>query len=152
MGIDRQVELSQEETDAFLGGHETGVLALARVDEPYAIPISYGYDSNVQRFYMRLVSAPESEKRQFLDSSPQVRIVVYDEEGETYRSVVAIGELEHIDPGELTVENIEQYGDAKRPLFESWAQPKRNLDIELYTLSPESLSGRLIEVDREAEA
>ena len=149
MATDRQTEMTASAIDEFLGREETGVLSLAREDAPYAIPISYGYDSDARRIYTRLVSTPESEKRQFLTSSPRARIVVYEEEGETYRSVIAIGTLERIDPAELTPETIEQYGRAKRPLFEIWAEPKADLNIELYTLEPESISGRRIEIDRD---
>lgn len=148
MAIDRRTEMTAEETDTFLGRHETGVLALARTDDPYAIPISYGYDGDRRQFFLRLVSTPESEKRQFLGSDPQARLVVYEEEDDVYRSVIAIGSLERIDPSELTVDQIEQYGEAKRPLFEIWPKQKGDLDIDLYRLSPDTLSGRLIEVDR----
>lgn len=151
MPIDRRTEMSGEETDTFLGSHETGVLALARTDAPYAIPISYGYDAGDREFYLRLVSTPESEKRQFLGSAPEARLVVYDELEDIYRSVIAIGTLERIDPGELTVEEIQQYGDARRPLFEIWPQQKGDLDIDLYRLAPETLSGRLIEIDRDTD-
>ena len=149
MAIDRRTEMTAEETDAFLGRHETGVLALARTDEPYAIPVSFGYDADVRQFYMRLVSTPESEKRRFLGSEPEARLVVYEEEDDVYQSVVAIGPLDRIDPSELTTEDIQQYGAAKRPLFEIWPQQKGDLDIDLYRLRPETLSGRVIEVDRE---
>jgi nitroimidazol reductase NimA-like FMN-containing flavoprotein (pyridoxamine 5'-phosphate oxidase superfamily) len=150
MPIDRRTEMSDEETATFLGRQETGVLALAREDAPYAIPISYGFDADAREFYMRLVSTPESEKRKFLASEPQARLVVYDEVDDVYRSVIAIGPLERIDPSELSVDEIQQYGEAKRPLFEIWPQQKGELDIELYRLQPESLSGRLIEIDRES--
>lgn len=149
MAIDRRTEMTAEETDAFLGRQETGVLALARTDEPYAIPVSFGYDADVRQFYVRLVSTPESEKRRFLGSEPEARLVVYEEEDDVYQSVVAIGPLDRIDPSELTTEDIKQYGTAKRPLFEIWPQQKGDLDIDLYRLRPETLSGRVIEVDRE---
>ncbi|MDR9381618.1 MAG: pyridoxamine 5'-phosphate oxidase family protein [Natronomonas sp.] len=149
MAIDRRTKMSPEETDAFLGSHETGVMSLARTDEPYAIPISYGYNASNGQFYTRLVSTPESEKRRFLDSNPDARVVVYEADGDTYRSVIATGTLVRIDPQELTVEDVQQYGDAKRPLFEIWPKQKGELDIELYRLDPETLSGRLIEISRE---
>lgn len=148
MAIDRRTEMSSEETDEFLGTHETGVLSLARSDEPYSIPISYGYDQSDRQFYMRLISTPQSEKRQFLDSAPDARLVVYDAADDTYRSVIATGVLERVDPDELTADDIRQYGDARRPLFEIWPQQKGDLDIELYRLVPESLSGRVIAVSR----
>ena len=40
MTLDQETQLSRDETDSILGRHETGVLSLAREDEPYAIPIS----------------------------------------------------------------------------------------------------------------
>lgn len=149
MAIDRRTEMSVEETDAFLGANETGVVSLAHGDDPYAIPISYGYDASDRSFYVRLVSTPDSEKRRYLASNPEARLVVYTTEGDTYRSVIAVGTLARIDPEELSVDDIQQYGSAKRPLFEIWPKPKGELDIELYRLDPETLSGRLVEIDRE---
>ena len=151
MSLAEETEMTDGEIDEFLGRRETGVLTLAREDEPYAIPISYGYNPTDRTFYLRLVSTPESEKRQFLGSSPHARLVVYDEAPEsTYLSVVATGTLTAIDPAELTVDRIEQYGAAKRPLFEIWGAEKSNLDIVLYELEPEELNGRRTDVDREA--
>lgn len=152
MVLDRQTEMTEGETDDFLSRHETGVLCLARASDPYAIPISYGYDTEQGRFFVRLVSTPESEKRRFLSSSPRARLVVYEEDEPVYRSVVAIGVLTEISREDLSVEHIEQYGQAKRPLFEIWGDMKRDLDIRLYELDPEKLSGRRIEIDRESEA
>jgi nitroimidazol reductase NimA-like FMN-containing flavoprotein (pyridoxamine 5'-phosphate oxidase superfamily) len=148
MTLDHQTELSAAETDAVLGRHETGVLALAEADEPYAIPISYGYDAEHRRFYLRLVSTPESEKRRFLSSSPRTRLVVYEEDDDTYRSVLAIGTLEAVGADDITVEHIVQYGDTKRPLFEMWGRTRDALDIELYQLDPEQLTGRRVDLDR----
>lgn len=148
MSLDTRTELSRSEVDTFLGRHETGVLSLARENEPYAIPISYGYDASDRVFYLRLVSTPESEKRAFLSSSPRARLVIYEEDGDVYHSVVTIGQLNEISLDELTVSDIEQYGEAKRPLFEVWTDGKRDLDIELYQLDPDELTGRRIEVER----
>ena len=149
MAIDTETDMTDEEIDDFLGRHETGVLSLARTDEPYAIPISYGYDGENREIYMRLVSTPESEKREFLSSSPDARLVVYDESDSTYRSVIATGTLDEIDPADLTPDQIAQYGEAKRPLFEIWAEGKKDLNIELYRLVPDTINGRRTEVDRD---
>ncbi|MXR19604.1 pyridoxamine 5'-phosphate oxidase family protein [Halobacterium bonnevillei] len=146
MALEKQTEMSQSETDALLGRHETGVLSLARDDDPYAIPISYGYDADERTFYLRLVSTPDSEKRKFLSSNPDARLVVYEEAEPTYRSVVVTGELVEVPRDAMTVEHIEQYGDAKRPLFEIWGDSKPELDIKLYELRTDSISGRHIEL------
>jgi len=151
MSLAHETVMSPEEIDAFLGERETGVLSLANGAEPYAIPISYGYNASARRFFMRLVSTPESEKRRFLSSSPEARLVVYDEtaDGTTYRSVVAKGPLEGIEPDSLSIEDVEQYGKARRPLFEIWGSGRDELDIRLYRLDPEELSGHRTEIDRE---
>ncbi|OVE83774.1 pyridoxamine 5'-phosphate oxidase family protein [Natronolimnobius baerhuensis] len=151
MAIDTETDMTDEEIDTFLGGHETGVLSLARTDDPYAIPISYGYDDENREIYMRLVSTPDSEKREFLNSTPDARLVVYDESDATYRSVIAVGTLEEINPADLTPDQIAQYGDAKRPLFEIWAEGKKDLDIELYRFVPDTLNGRRTEIDRSGD-
>jgi len=147
MTLAEQTELSEEGVDEVLGAHQTGVLALARGDDPYAIPVSYGYDATERRVYLRLVSTPDSEKRRFLTSSPKARFVVYGERDGTYRSVVVEGCLETVPREELTVERIEQYGTAERPLFEMWGETRHDLDVELYEFDPETLSGRRVERD-----
>ncbi|MBP1987023.1 pyridoxamine 5'-phosphate oxidase family protein [Halolamina salifodinae] len=150
MPLARETEMTREETNAFLGEKETGVLSLAEDDDPYAAPVSYGYDPERQAFYFRLVSTPESEKRRFLKPDTTARFVVYDgEQEESYRSVVAGGTLHEIDPESLSVEQIEQYGRAKRPLFEIWGEPKDDLDIRLYEFETTQLTGRRTEVERE---
>ncbi|OYR85090.1 hypothetical protein DJ71_08030, partial [Halorubrum sp. E3] len=46
---------------------------------------------------------------------------------------------------------IAQYGEARRPLFEIWADDKPDLDIELYRFEPETLTGRTVVVERDSE-
>lgn len=152
MALDQQTEMAPEEIEELLARKETGVLSLANADEPYAIPISYGYDPDAGRFYVRLVSTPESQKRAFLSSAPRARIVVYEEADPTYRSVVADGVLERVEPDEMDIEHVVQYGDTRRPLFEIWGQSKRDLDIGLYQLDVESIGGRTVELDRNRDA
>jgi nitroimidazol reductase NimA-like FMN-containing flavoprotein (pyridoxamine 5'-phosphate oxidase superfamily) len=151
MILDEETLLSDGEIDSFLGRHETGVIALAREETSYAVPISYGYDSEHRRFYLRLVSNPESEKREFLNSTPHTRLVVYEADDPLYTSVVATGTLSEISQDELTAEHIEQYGDAKRPLFEIWGDSLPALDVRLYRLDPDELSGRRARMERDGE-
>lgn len=149
MSLDQQTELSASEVDDFLGSHETGVLSLAHDDDPYAVPVSYGYAADERTLYLRLVSTPDSEKRAFLASSPEARLVVYENDADVYRSIIASGTLEEIPREELTAEHVEQYGEAGRPLFEIWGEEKPDLQIQLYRLRPDELSGRRVVVERE---
>jgi nitroimidazol reductase NimA-like FMN-containing flavoprotein (pyridoxamine 5'-phosphate oxidase superfamily) len=152
MLLDEETLLSDREIDSFLSRHETGVISLAREGQSYAIPISYGYNREHRRFYLRLVSNPESEKREFLQSTPHARLVVYEEDEPVYTSVVAAGTLSEISRDELTVEHIEQYGEAKRPLFEIWGDSLPALNVRLYRFDPDELSGRRAEMERDGGA
>jgi len=152
MLVDEETLLSEDEIDSFLGRHETGVISLAQEGKSYAVPISYGYDSSHRRFYLRLISNPESEKREFLKSTPHTRLVVYEEDDPVYTSVVATGTLSETRQDELTVEHIEQYGETKRPLFEIWGESLPALNIRLYRLDPDELSGRRAEMERDADS
>jgi nitroimidazol reductase NimA-like FMN-containing flavoprotein (pyridoxamine 5'-phosphate oxidase superfamily) len=152
MLLDEETLLSDREIDSFLSRHETGVISLAREGQSYAIPISYGYNREHRRFYLRLVSNPESEKREFLQSTPHARLVVYEEDEPVYTSVVAAGTLSEISRDELTVEHIEQYGEAKRPLFEIWGDSLPALNVRLYRFDPDELSGRRAEMERDGES
>jgi nitroimidazol reductase NimA-like FMN-containing flavoprotein (pyridoxamine 5'-phosphate oxidase superfamily) len=160
-----ETEMSADEIDDVLGRNETGVLSVAVDGEPYSIPISYGYDVSIRTFYLRLVATPDSKKQAFLDAEPTVSIVVYDEsdaerdaeetdqssagsgDRTTYRSVVASGPLVEVDPETLSVEEVEQYGETRRPLFEIWNQDRADLDIRLYEVVPAELSGRQTAVE-----
>lgn len=149
MSLAKETELPDEDIDDFLSRTETGVLSFARDGEPYSIPISYGYNLDAQTFYLRLVSRPGSSKREFLSKTPTARLVVYaaTNNESTYWSVVAAGPLVERDSVALSPDEIAQYGDARRPLFEIWGEGRDDLDIQLYELQPEELSGRRTDVD-----
>jgi nitroimidazol reductase NimA-like FMN-containing flavoprotein (pyridoxamine 5'-phosphate oxidase superfamily) len=150
MSLAEETKMSDAKIDDFLSRQESGVLSLARDCEPYAVPISYGYDPSERTLYMRLVSSPESDKRSYLESGPTARFVVYNEsdDGQIYWSVVAEGTLEEIEPDSLSVDQIEQYSESKRPLFEIWGAEKDDLTIQLFRFAPSELSGRKTVVER----
>lgn len=146
MGFEQQSDLSPADRDAFLGRHETGVLALASGDEPYAIPVSYGYDASDQQFYLQLVSTPDSEKRRFLDGEPRARLVVYDRQGAAYQSVVAVGTLQPVPRSALTAADIQGFSEARRPLIDVWGDAEGDVEVKLFRLDPADLSAREIRI------
>lgn len=129
------------EIDDYLADGGTGVLSLARGDDPYSIPVSFGYDGDARAFYLRLGFAGESTKRPFLEASSQARLVVYDE-GPEVRSVVAAGDLRRVPKAELTPDVVAHLSEARLPAFGLWEEEKADLEFEIYRLNPETLSGR----------
>lgn len=148
MGTNDGVEMSDAAVDGLLSRHGTGVIALASGDVPYAVPVSYGYDAETRELYLRLVATPESEKREFLGSDPDARIVVREERGDEHASVVGVGVLHRVDLDELTPPTVARYGETRRPLFEVWADETPDLDIRLYRFVPDRLTGRRVGGDR----
>ncbi len=139
--------MGDDRIEEFLTSRETGVLSLAYDDQPYSIPVSYGYAASDRRINLRLVSVEDSDKRRFLRTTPPARLVVYAANRITYRSVIVDGTLELIDPEEMTPADVAQYGRTKRPLFEMWNADRTDLDIELFRLEPTSISGRVIRLE-----
>lgn len=129
------------EIDDYLADGGTGVLSLARGDDPYSIPVSFGYDDAARAFYLRLGFGDAAAKRPFLEASSQARLVVYDGDPEV-RSVVAAGDLIRVPKGDLTPDVVAQLSEARLPAFDLWEEEKADLAFEIYRLDPETLSGR----------
>ena len=136
--------LRDEEIDDVLARHQTAVLSLSNEPEPYAIPVTYRFDPDARRFYFRLVFAPSSEKLQFIPDVPNARLVVYEESPPEFGSVIAVGQPEEIPRSEIDAEQVAQFGQTSRPLFEMWEDSKDKLDVRLFELDPDRLTGRQI--------
>ena len=138
----RPVEMSPAEVDSFVGVGGSGVLALARDDTPYAIPVSYGYEPGEERFFLRLGQADDSEKPNFVRSSAAARLVIYADRPTEARSVVAKGPLDELPREQLTPDLVETLSHAQLPRFELWTQPRADVGFTIYTLDVRELTGR----------
>lgn len=142
MSETRGVEMSPAEVDAFLAGGGTGVLSLARGDEPYATPVSYGYDRNLRSFFLRLGVEAATGKREFLESGGGARLVTYGPVEGGWTSVVAAGNLDPVDDEDLTVEVAEALRESELPLLAIWGDELEGVRFEIYRLAVEELTGR----------
>ena len=142
-----ETHLSDADIDRVLKENETGVLALARENHPYATPVSYGYDSEKRRLYLRFVAPAKSDKGRLLDSATEATLVVYASDGTWVSSVIARGQLEIIGPEELTEEEIINFGKAQKPRFDMWQEQLSELDIQLIRIEPTKLTGRRLPVE-----
>jgi nitroimidazol reductase NimA-like FMN-containing flavoprotein (pyridoxamine 5'-phosphate oxidase superfamily) len=143
----RSGSLTTTEIEAFLGDAGTGVLSVARDDEPYSFPVSYGFAGEDGAFYLRLGYDDDSTKAGFVDEPCPAQLVVYEEETDAsgsldIKSVVATGELVRIPKSDLTPTDVERLGQARTPEFEVWEQAKEDLDFTVNKLVPESVTGR----------
>lgn len=86
--------LSESEIRALLDRNVWGVLSMALADEPYAVPVIYGYDGEAFVF----ANGP-GRKVDTLKQNPRVCLVVteVDGQGKAWRSVVVKGTVEWIE-------------------------------------------------------
>jgi nitroimidazol reductase NimA-like FMN-containing flavoprotein (pyridoxamine 5'-phosphate oxidase superfamily) len=142
MTDDRTVAMADDEIDDFLGSGGTGVLSIARQNVPYSVPISYGYDPDERVFYLRLGDTPDSERRAFIEATDTARLVVHERVDDTWKSVIATGELTEVSEEELTGNVATRLREAERPLFEIWDESPEEITLVITRLSVDSMTGR----------
>lgn len=93
------VEMTDEEVAEFLARQGHGVLSFGG-EEPYGLPISFGYDVLENRCIFQLVSDPDSRKEEALEHSDTVNLVAYEWTGvDDWRSVIISGRLSPVPEG-----------------------------------------------------
>lgn len=142
MATDDTVVMDQSELEAFIGDGGTGVLALAANGEPYATPVSYGYDASARVLYLRLGFGESSEKERFLDTPTPARLVIYDHVDDRWKSAIATGRLEPVATEDLSVDLVEALRRGDVPLVDIWGESPDDLEFELYRLRVDRLTGR----------
>jgi nitroimidazol reductase NimA-like FMN-containing flavoprotein (pyridoxamine 5'-phosphate oxidase superfamily) len=145
MTITQQVAMSDEEIYEFLANHQTAVLSVKK--GPYAVPITYRFDPETETYYFRLVFPRRSEKRAFLPEVPACWLVSYVEDDPVYQSVIGKGNPTEVREEDITPEHVVQLSKTSRPLFEMWRPSRADVDIRLYEMAAEELSGRRIELE-----
>lgn len=134
--------LEDEEIDSLLGTGGMGVISFADENEPYSIPVSYGYDSDAGSLYVRFGFAPESEKRQYIDDGVTASLVVTGESIDGWQSVVARGPLRKVNEMALDSQAAESVRQVSIPFVTIYDRRASELEFELYRLEPDTLTGR----------
>lgn len=134
--------LSPEEIDEFLGRGGTGVIAFATEPEepPVSIPVSYGYNADLEAFYFQLSFPRESRKEDLIPR--HVSFVVHEETDDGWRSVVATGRLEEISESPYESAAIQGMWAIEIPIVEIFDRPWTEVTFRYFLLEPETVTGR----------
>ncbi|WP_256392702.1 pyridoxamine 5'-phosphate oxidase family protein [Natronoarchaeum rubrum] len=120
--------MDDEEIERFLSMQSMGVLGLPTEDEPYLIPLSYGFDGGSQLYFFYLVGE-ESRKADLSERADSASFLVYSAETAFHwRSVFLTGSLRELsqDEGETMTDDqtptwrpklIEAAGETERTRF-----------------------------------
>jgi len=139
-------QLSQDEIDDVLVRQGVGVLAMAEGEQPYAIPMSFGYDSTKPVFPMQWGGGYEGRKNRVVESNPKVCLTVYEqdfEEEAIWRSVIITGELYEIPEEEEEQAFASIAANAQFPSdLGVWGIPLENVEFTLFGLNVIDCTGR----------
>ena len=69
------VPMDADDVDDLLDANGWGVVSLARDDEPYSVPISFGYDGT-DVYFVFLEDSPDNRKLEFIDDGATARLLV----------------------------------------------------------------------------
>jgi len=104
--------MDDEEIEQFLSMQSMGVLGLPTEDEPYLLPMSYGFDGESRLYFFYLVGE-ESRKAELSEQAESASFLVYNAETAFHwRSVVLSGTLR-----ELSEDESADLTDAQTPTW-----------------------------------
>ncbi|MFB6178798.1 MAG: pyridoxamine 5'-phosphate oxidase family protein [Halorientalis sp.] len=81
--------MNTDEIDGLLVEKGWGIVSLASDDEPYSIPISFGYDGE-DIYFVFLEDSPDNRKLDFIDDGKTVRLLVTDVGGRFHWQSIAV--------------------------------------------------------------
>lgn len=149
-GIDYRdvVAMEEDEIDAFLDEHQSGVLSLSREDEPYGFPVCYAHDPDEDVIYVIFGMHPGSKKVAYVEDNHRASLAVYDRSpGAKVRSAIASGSFHRVEDGERreTARELLLSNHCTAPLY-FWGVDSAQLDFEYYRLDIEEKTGRDSEI------
>ncbi|ELY83742.1 pyridoxamine 5'-phosphate oxidase family protein [Natrinema pallidum] len=136
-------KISSKIAEKFFANQGHGVLSLAKDNDSYGIPVSYGYDLESERCILQFVIEPESQKQQFLESSDTVTLTTYKYgSDDTWQSVVATGSLLSLSSDDVANWAAAIFFTHASNVETSARQEDSDTEVTWYELEIETLSGR----------
>lgn len=138
-------EAGRDEARAVLEATEFGVLSLAKGGEAYSIPVSFGFDAELETIYFMLAFDAGSKKREFLDATTRATLTVtLTDLPDEWRSVVASGRLAAVSGDEESNAYTALAATASFPAmytFEDYFD-LQTTEQSLYSMTVDSLGAR----------
>lgn len=123
-----------------------GVLAMVDEGQPYAIPMSFGYDAEEMMFPMQWGGGYQSRKNQAIDTNTNVCLTVYEQDNDeelVWRSAIITGELYEIPDDEMERAYASIAANAEFPSDTGvWGIPFEDVEFRMFGLSTKNCTGR----------
>jgi uncharacterized protein len=132
--------IDDEEVERRLRERSHGVLALARDDNAYAVPLNYHYDG--ERLLLRVSEEPESTKVAYVQSAETVTFVVYGvEDNERSWNVMVRGKIDQL-PDDEQEGITDALVNELFPPFRLFDEDVLDVEMAIYELDPDEIIGR----------
>ncbi|WP_290819290.1 pyridoxamine 5'-phosphate oxidase family protein [Halovivax sp.] len=130
--------MAEREITNFLNEQATGVLSLSNEGRAYGIPMSFAYDEDDERAIMDLGFAEGSKKREFIETTDEVCLTVYEWEGpHEWTSVVVSGPFRRLSEDDVDEELEGWYYRVATDID----VPAGDVELEWYALDVAEVSG-----------
>ncbi len=138
----------EEDVEALLTVADHGVLGLAAGDEPYTLPVSFGYDDG-DIFFAFVRSGPDSEKFEFIENGGTARLLVTDIKARfDWQSVAVTGPVEAVSVTDSEWARLVDALDSNPWFSTAFEDDERVEGVQGWRLVPETVEG--IEVQPES--
>ena len=137
---ERGIEMTTAAVDRYLADSGHGTLSLAVDDEPYGVPMSFGYDGD-QLYLTGLTFGVESRKASMIEANRTVCLTSYEiESTHDWASVVVEGTLKSVPDEEI--EHVDDVMDETAWVPGLNPPPDPITSVDRYVLSIDRATGR----------
>jgi hypothetical protein len=141
--------MDDDAVDDLLRSTGWGVVSLADADEPYSVPVSFGYDGE-DVYFGFLRTGGGSRKVAFIADGKTARLLVTDVRARfDWRSVAATGPVRAVDRSSDDWETLVETLDGNPWFSSSFVDAEEVEGIRGWRLRPDEVSGLTVRPDRE---
>jgi hypothetical protein len=134
--------MDDRDIDDLLATTGYGTLSLARKNEAYAIPVSFGYDGGDKVYVALLETDPPQQKFEFADDTEWACLTVTDVRGRfEWESVVVRGPLRPVDPESQAFDELLTTLDDNAWFSRAFARDSGVESLRGYVIDVEELTG-----------
>jgi len=139
--------MDSRDIDRMLTNTGWGVLALANGDEPYSIPVSFGYDGE-DVFLALIRDSPSNTKFDYIDDGQRARLLVTDVGGRfDWRSIAVTGTTQTLDRETDEWDHAVETLDANAWFSTDFERATGIAEITVWRLAPDEIRGLEVRED-----
>jgi len=141
--------MDEREIDDVLGSAGWGVITLAEDDEPYSIPVSFGYDGAAV-YFVFIRDSPTNTKFEYAEDGKTARLLVTDVQARfDWQSIAVTGKLRSVEPDSADWDDLLAVLD-EQAWFSSEFERAAGVDeLVGWRLEPDQIRGLEVKPDRD---